>query len=344
MSKGSTLSEVAKAAGVSVITASRAIRGNGYVSEATRQRVMEAAEKLAYTPDLLARRMRGEPSNLIGVFVHSFGSMVIHELITSISREARRLNFDLVVFSAESFVQPGRLETGDMLRRLCDGLIMILPNGADSFLKTLEQRALPCVLVNYALPQALPIVVVDNRGGARSAVEHLLALGHRRIAFIAGTTGTGQSPERQRGYLDALAGARIEPDERLIEQGSFRQSGGFSAAQRLLDLPDPPTAIFCANDEMAFGALDAVKSKGLRVPDDISIMGFDDIPNSSFVYPPLSTIRQPYVDMGVRAMREVVEMLNGRPVGASRVLFPTELVVRQSTGPAPAPKAHGASV
>jgi LacI family transcriptional regulator len=336
MHKGSTLSEVAKAAGVSVITASRAIRGNGYVSEATRQRVLEAAEKLSYTPDMLARRMRGERSNLIGVFVHSFGSMVIHELITSISREARRLNFDLVVFSAESFVQPGRLETSDMLRRLCDGLIMILPNGADPFLKTLEQRSLPCVLVNYAAHnQALPIVVVDNRGGARAAVDHLVKLGHRRIAFIAGTSGTGQSPERQRGYTEALAAAHIEVDEQLIEQGSFRQAGGFAAAQRLLELPEPPTAIFCANDEMAFGALDAVKSKGLRVPDDVSIMGFDDIPNASFVFPPLSTIRQPYVDMGVRAMREVVEMLNGRPVGPSRMQFPTELVVRQSTGPAP---------
>lgn len=340
MRKGSTassaitLAEVAKTAGVSMITASRAIRGIGYVSDATRQRVLQAAQQLNYQPDMLAKRMRGDSGNLIGVFINNFGSVVMHELISAISQEARRLGYDLVVFHAQSFNEPGRAATSDMLRKLCEGLLLVLPNTFDQYLDRLQQDRFPCVLVNFAARKMdLPVVVCQNRQGAREAVAHLLALGHRRIGFIAGTPFTGQSAERQRGYVDALCAAGVEIDPALIVEGDFTQVSGFPAAERLLSLAAPPTAIFAANDEMALGALDAIRTRGLSVPDDLSLIGFDDIPAARYAYPALTTLSQPFAEMGVRAVRELVELLQGKEVAAHRVEFPTPMVVRGSTGP-----------
>lgn len=337
MRKPSKLSEVAKLAGVSPITASRAIRGVGYVSETARARIMEAAAKLDYTPDPLARRMRGDKSNLIGVFVNNYGSLVLHELIKAISHEARCKGYDLIVFNAESFDRPGRMQTSDLLSKLCDGLLLLLPSATDGYLDIVDKRSFPCVLVNFdARDMKVPIIATENRAGARIAVEHLLSLGHRRIGFVAGSSGTGQSAQRQLGYADALAAAGLAVDPALMVAGAFIQSGGYAATEQLLALDDVPSAIFCANDEMAFGAIDAVNRHGLRVPDDISIIGFDDIPTSSAVFPALTTMRQPFAAMADRAVSEVVELIQGREASAARIPFPTEIVIRNSTGPAQA--------
>lgn len=341
MRKASKLSEVAKIAGVSPITASRAIRGVGYVSEGARERILAAAAQLDYTPDMLARRMRGERSNLIGVFVNNYGSLVLHEITKAISAEARARGYDILLFNAERFDRPGRQETSDMLGKLCDGLLLLMPNGADGYLDVVERQRLPCVFVSFDVrPMQLPVIVLENRAGARTAVDHLLALGHRRIAFIAGTGATGQSAERQRGYLDSLAAAGIVPDPALVVDGAFVQTGGYAAAEQLLALPQPPTAIFAANDEMAFGAIDAIHSRGLKVPEHVSVIGFDDIPTSCYVYPPLTTMRQPLPAMAASAVAELVALIGGRETGERRIAFPLELVVRKSTGPAPiAPQA-----
>jgi len=335
MRKASKLSEVAKLAGVSPITASRAIRGEGYVSEGARERIMAAAAQLNYTPDALARRMRGDKSKLIGVFVNNYGPVVLHEIIRPIGDEARRRGYDLLVYNAERFDRPGRMATCDMLSKLCDGMLVLMPSADDGYLDVIERQKYRCVTVSFDARQLdLPSVVPENRAGARAAVEHLLALGHRRIGFIAGNPASGQSGERELGYLEALRGAGIEPDPALVVNGAFVQPGGFAAAGQLLALDSPPTGIFAANDEMAFGAIDAISSKGLKVPDDISVIGFDDIPTSSYVFPTLSTIRQPFETMAARAVAELVELIQGRPVGAVRIAFPTRLVVRNSTGPA----------
>ncbi|UGQ49145.1 LacI family DNA-binding transcriptional regulator [Massilia endophytica] len=336
MRKASKLSEVAEIAGVSPITASRAIRGVGYVSEAARERILAAAAQLNYTPDMLARRMRGDKSKLIGVFVNNYGSLVLHEITKAISAEARASGYDIVLFNAERFDVPGRAGTRDMLSKLCDGLLLLMPNVEDGYLDVVEKQRLPCVFVSFdAREVKLPVVAVENRIGARQAVEHLLSLGHRRIAFIAGTQGTGQSAEREKGYLEALANAGIASDPALMVPGRFIQTGGYAAAEQLLALPEPPTAIFAANDEMAFGAIDAIHSKGLHVPEDLSVIGFDDIPTSSYVFPPLTTMRQPMTELSACAVAELVALIQGREVAAKKIAFPMELVVRGSTGPAP---------
>lgn len=334
MRKPSRLSEVAKLAGVAPITASRAIRGEGYVSEEARARIMEAAAKLNYAPDMVARRMRGEKSRLIGIFVNNFGSLVLHEITREISHQARARGYDILLFNAERFDVPDRAGTRDMLAKLCAGLILPMPNAEDGYLSELETRQLPCVFVNFdARPMGLPVVVVENRKGARMAVEHLLSLGHRRIAFIAGSSHTGQSAERQAAYVETLNAAGIAADPALIVPGRFVQTGGYAATQQLLALPEPPTAIFAANDEMAFGAIGAIQSRGLRVPGDISVVGFDDIATSSYTHPPLTTIRQPLAELSASAVGELVALIEGQPAQAKRVAIPLELIVRQSTGP-----------
>jgi LacI family transcriptional regulator len=335
MAKGSKLSEVARLAGVSPITASRAIRGTGYVSEEARTRIMAAAAELNYTPDMLARRMRGDKSKLLGVFVNNYGPVVMHEIIRAIGESARSLGYDLLLFNAERFDSPARMGTCDMLTKLCDGVMLVMPGTDDGFLATVERRQLPCVVIGFDARQlAMPTVVPDNRGGARTAVEHLLALGHRRIAFIAGNPRTGQSGERRQGYVDALQAAGLEVDPALVADGAFNQPSGFAATQRLLDLAQPPTAIFAANDEMAFGAIDAVASRGFKVPQDISVVGFDDIPTAGYVFPRLTTIHQPFEAMSERAVVELVALIEGRPVAHERIVFPTSLMRRDSTAAA----------
>lgn len=322
-------------AGVAPITASRAIRGEGYVSEEARARVMEAAAHLNYAPDMVARRMRGEKSRLIGIFVNNFGSLVLHEVTREISNAARARGYDILLFNAERFDVPDRAGTRDMLANLCAGLILPMPNVEDGYLAELEKRQHPCVFVNFcARAVDLPVVAVENRKGARTAVEHLLSLGHRRIAFIAGSHHTGQSCERQAAYVEALNDAGIAADPALIVPGLFVQTGGYAATQQLLALPEPPTAIFAANDEMAFGAIDAIHSKGLRVPGDISVIGFDDIATSSHIHPPLTTMRQPLTELSACAVTELVALIEGRGVEAKSIALPLELIVRKSTGPA----------
>lgn len=334
MRKPSKLSEVAAMAGVAPITASRAIRGEGYVSEEARARIMDAAAKLNYAPDMVARRMRGEKSRLIGIFVNNFGSLVLHEITREISHAARARGYDILLFNAERFDLPDRAGTRDMLANLCAGLILPMPNVEDGYLAVLEKRQVPCVFVNFdARDMALPVVGIQNRDGARLAVEHLLSLGHRRIAFIAGSHQTGQSAERQAAYVQALEDAGIEVDPALIVSGLFRQTGGFAATEALLALPQPPTAIFAANDEMAFGAIDAIHSKGLRVPEDISVVGFDDIGTSSHIHPPLTTMRQPLAELSASAVGELMALIEGHGAEARKLTLPLQLIVRQSTGP-----------
>jgi LacI family transcriptional regulator len=337
MPKNSKLSEVARIAGVAPITASRAIRGTGYVSAEARERIMAAAAQLNYTPDMLARRMRGDKSRLIGVFMNNYGPVVLHELVRAIGESARKLGYDLLLFNADRFDSPERMTTCATLAKLCDGMLLIMPTDGDGYLDVIERQQLCCALVCFDARQlALPTIVLENRAGARSAVEHLLGLGHRRIAYIAGNNRTGQSAQRELGYEDALAAAGIALDPALVVIGHFNQPGGFAATERLLDLPEPPTAIFAANDEMAFGAIDAAASRGLKVPGDLSVVGFDDIPTASARFPRLTTVRQPYEALAERSVREVVDMVEGRPPAAARIAFPTHLVVRDSTGPAAA--------
>lgn len=332
-----TLHDVAEKAGVSVMTVSRALSGEGYVAEKTRARVLAATVEMGYTPNLSAKMMKGSRTNVVGVLVNDLQSAVINQIVSALSVSLRKIGMELIIYNAiDDIGASNRSGVNQMMRGLCDGLLFVLPRLTEGYIESLEQSTQPIVLVNYCRTEtSLPVVRGGNFEGGRAAVAHLAALGHRRIAFIAGSSYTGQSLERQHGYARGLLEAGIAVDPALIVQGDFNQGAGFKAAAALMALADPPTAIFAGNDEMAFGAMDGVRSCGLRVPEDVSIIGFDDIPAASHVHPKLTTLRQPMEQICDAAVRELMRRITGADGQQHRIEFPCELVVRESTAQAP---------
>ncbi|WP_028447140.1 LacI family DNA-binding transcriptional regulator [Chitinimonas koreensis] len=343
-----TLIDVAKRAGVSLVTASRALNGTGAVAEKTLAKVQTAAAELGYSPNLTARVLKGGRSNVLGLTVSYLQSPFVAEVVNAVSETVERLGLDLIIYNTTSRLgTPARVNIGRLLGGLCDGLLLVLPGAVDGAIKQFEQGRLPVVLFNYWFDDtSLPTVRGDNYHGARAAIRHLVELGHRRIAFIGGSSFSGQSQQRQLGYSHALADAGLPVDPGLQIDGDFTQVCGFQAVRQLLALAEPPSAIFAANDQMAFGAMDALKARGLRIPEDISVIGFDDIPAASAVYPQLTTVRQPLQEMTDAAIRLLQARIEGQPMESQRLEFPSTLVIRASTGPAPgfaatAPMASG---
>jgi LacI family transcriptional regulator len=272
----------------------------------------------------------------IGVIVSQFESSVSHELITTIGAGIRRAGHDMLLFSAIDMLDDLDRGICAALRAQCGGLLLVMPWVTPGFLRQLEASGVPTVVVNYcAGPTSLPLILGANRDGAFAAVNHLLAGGHRRIAFVGGTSQTGQSQRRQDGYEDAMRAAGIAIDPAYVIQSNFTVDGGTRAARQLLDLPHPPTAIFAANDEMAFGVIDAIHRRGLLVPDDISVVGYDDILAASYVHPTLTTVRQPLQAISHEAVRRMLDAIEGRGAETVRVEFPADFIVRGSSGPAP---------
>ncbi|MFS2007680.1 LacI family DNA-binding transcriptional regulator [Duganella sp. CT11-25] len=333
-----TLVEVAKKAGVAVMTASRALSGEGYVSEETKAKVLAAAGELGYATNMLARVMKGGRTNVIGVVVNDLASVVITAYIAELSAEVRRYQMDLFIYNAVDDLTPANGRRLDqLLHGLWDGLIYVMPRMSDEYLAMLEQSERPIVLMNYCKRStALPVVNGDNFNGARDATRHLVDLGHRRIAFIRGSAYTGQSVERERGYRAALDDAGIAFDPALVQQGDFSERSGTEATERLLVLPERPSAIFCANDEMGFGSMVAIQGAGLSVPGDISLVGFDDVAVASIVQPRMTTLRHPTAAMAKAAVQELLRRIQDQPGRRQRVEFPSEFVVRESSAQAPA--------
>ena len=335
---GVTLVDVAKLAGVSVMTASRALSGEGYASEETKAKVQAAAKQLGYAPNALARMMKGGKTNVIGVVVNDLSSAVVNCFVTALSEEVRKVDMDLFIYNSLGDMGGGKgKRVSQMLHGLWDGLVYVLPRMTDDYLETLEKSSSPIVLINYFRHEtSLPVVRGDNINGAHDAVSHLLELGHRRIGFIGGSAYTGQSDLRERGYAAALGDAGIKLDPALVYQGNFSEQSGIDAVHHLLALDEPPTAIFAANDGMALGCMNAIREKGLRIPEDISVIGFDDIPAAAMTRPPLTTLRHPFEAMAQATVQELVRRIRGEPGRRHRIEFPSEFVVRESTGPAPA--------
>jgi LacI family transcriptional regulator len=338
---GVTLVDVARLAGVSVMTASRALSGEGYASEETRAKVQAAARQLGYSPNALARMMKGAKTNVIGVVVNDLSSAVVNCFVTALSEEVRKVDMDLFIYNSLGDMGGGKgKRLSQVLHGLWDGLVYVLPRMTDDYLETLEKSGSPIVLINYFRREtSLPVVRGDNVNGTRDAVTHLIELGHRRIGFIGGSAYTGQSDLRERGYAAALADAGLPLDRALVYQGDFNEQAGVEGARHLLSLPEPPTAIFAANDGMALGCMNAIREKGLRIPEDVSVIGFDDIPAAALSRPPLTTLRHPFEAMAQATVQELVRRIRGEPGRRHRIEFPSEFVVRQSTGPAPAAKA-----
>lgn len=326
-----TIRDVARAAGVSVATVSRVLNSKDSVTEATRERVREAILQLRYVPHGGARSLTTRRTHVIGVVLPEMVGAFFSEIIRGIDQVARPEGYHVLVSGSHSEAE----ETHAVLRALhgrVDGLILMIPGpGIESLSRSLPHET-PALLLHGAGETGRPTLRVDNRRGARLAVEHLLALGHRRIAHVGGPEGNADAEERRAGYREALAAHGLAPDPELELPGDFREESGFAAAARLARLAPRPTAVFAANDAMAIGCLSGLRAVGLEVPADLSLVGFDDVPNARYLTPALTTVRVPIAEIGRRAMERMLAMVLERdgPVERHEVVVPT-LSIRDST-------------
>lgn len=333
-----TLTDVARMAGVSKMTVSNVINNKPGMTEDTRQRVLRAIEQSGYIANSVARVLAGHSMNLIGVIIPQFGSSYLTEIVHGISTAVEAADFDLAIFTTSNNITRER-ERAKLLRSLADGVLLVMPVADEH---QIFLGAVPVVTINADGPYT---VQSDNTSGGRLAAQHLLDLGHRRIANVRFPSGPvtpkedvvfitrADVLERQESFLRTLLEAGISvPAEYLIES-DYADLQAETAGRRLLALPEPPTAIFASSDDVAIGLLRAAHSMGLRVPDDVSIIGFDDVPQVANLRPSLTTVRQPLQAMGAAAAQIVSDLARGRKPPEPQPCFPTTLIVRDSTAP-----------
>ncbi len=329
-----TIFDVAEASGVSYGTVSRVINNGPHVKPATRAKVMDAIERLGYVINRQAQNLARGQTCAIGLLVPDLGTGYIGEIIRGIDAELDRVGYDLMLFTTHRRAAKEANYVATLVQGIVEGLLIVLPRNPADYLGALVDRHFPHVLIDHqGVDSDGPAVGATNWQGAYLATEYLINLGHRRIGFITGSMDLGCSQDRLGGYKSALRTHHIPELPGLVFEGDFFQSTGVTGANALLDLPVPPTAIFASNDVMAMGAMDAIRHRGLRIPDDISIVGFDNIPQSAMVFPPLTTVQQPLEQMGRVATQMLLEMLDQPPFSGRRIDLPTELVPRASCAP-----------
>jgi len=328
-----SIKDIAAAAGVSPATVSRALTGTGLVAEPTLTRIREAADRLGYRPNVSARNLRTRRSMAVLMVVRDVGNPFYLEIFKGVEAAAREAGYSVLMGNTEN--DPDReAEYFDMLGDgHADG--MILMTGKLPTRKTREVGPDRPVVVALEMIEAssFPHVVIDNEAAARDAVEHLIGLGHTRIAHVTGPLPEGMSQRRLQGYRQAMKHAGLTIPEGYEVLGDFGLRSGQEACRTLMKLGSPPTAIFTASDSMAFGVIGELRSLGLSVPEQVSVMGFDDLFLSEAFQPPLSTVCQPRADIGREAMTILLRKMTGGPVPAEPVIMPTTLQIRGTTAP-----------
>jgi DNA-binding LacI/PurR family transcriptional regulator len=339
-SNRTTIKDIARECGVSLSTVSLVLNDNPRISEKTRQRVQEAVRRHAYQPNQQARGLASKSSRIVSVVVpnltHVFSDVYFGEILSGIHARAAESDYKLLLDVAnETFLE--HQDYINIIRsRRADGMLFIASSVDDTYLREMESDELPFLLVNHYYPHSkLSYVIVDYKHSARMAVDHLMGLGHRKIGLIAGlNTYTGLD---FRDFFLAHGRQKGLPEANLPwEDGGaqWSEQGGFDAAARLLKKEPTVTAIMAANDRLALGAMRYLSSIGKRVPQDISVMGVDDIPSAQFASPPLTTIRHNLYEIGRRGMDRLLARLKGEIESCQEVL-PAELVVRESTTAVP---------
>ena len=334
-----TIFDVARASGVSYSTVSRVVNGLPNIRAGTRERVENAMRELGYVAHVNARALATGRSNQIGLLVQQIEDAFFLGVITGVDRTVMEAGYDLLLCTTHDRPEKETSYVARLTHGMVDGLLVLMPRSLPQYLDGLLESRTPFVLIDHdgEAPGA-DVVNAGNRDGACEATLHLVALGHRRIAIITGALETGSSHSRIAGWRVAFASAGLPaPDELLIE-GDYEEVRGRAAAHELLSLAAPPTAIFASNDRAAFGVMLAAAERGLRVPDDLSVVGFDDEPAAARTMPALTTVRQPLREMGEVGVRRLLARMDDSTASPVRLVLPTELIVRGSTGPVPAPR------
>src|SRR5438552_10897735 len=330
-----TIREVADEAGVSIATVSRVLNSRGDVAPETRELVSRSAQERGYIANRGARGLSAGRTGLVGLLVPLVYPVYFSAILAG-ATEALQEHDLRAVLSPTGHEHDREVTLLDRLMHgLTDGALIVLPEESSDELERLVDAGYRFVVIDPLMPldERIPSVSAAHTSGADQAMRHLLALGHRRIAQITGPRGWVATEERRRGYRAALAAAGILPDPALETEALPELDPGRAAAERLLDLPEPPTAIFAFNDNIAIGAIQAARARGLDVPEDLSVVGFDDVEHATIVTPALTTVRQPLAEMGRTAVSLLTRLLERQRFETLHIELATRLVVRESTGP-----------
>jgi LacI family transcriptional regulator, galactose operon repressor len=355
MPKKPTIEDIARLAGVSRTTISRVLNHRPDVDRVTRERVLRIIDEQGYVPSLTAAGLAGGRNRLLGMLLPAFTWPIIPDLIRGISEILNQTPYELVLytFNDEDLNRDRRDVVNRLAANLTAGLLGVFPGMLSNQLTELHHQGVPVVIIDDQQTQVTPWVRADNVTGAYDVVHHLTQLGHRRIAHIQGPAEYLASHDRHEGYLRALAEAGIAPDPALVLAGDFLPQSGYDGALWLFDMPPEtrPTAIFAAADQTAYGVLRAAEERGISIPKDLALVGFDDDAPSAHVLPPLTTVRQPSFEMGQEAIKLLLALvaraeeqesgLGGSPTVSGdalssppRIILPTTLIVRASSGAA----------
>jgi LacI family transcriptional regulator len=332
-----TIRDIARLAGVSVATVSRVINDRPDVAPETRDVVLRYVREYNFTTNRSARALSGGRTGHIGLTIPLMRGDYFAAILAGALEAVYEQDMRLVLYTT---LHEHDREVS-VLERLADGAtdgaIIMLPEESSVELAALQASGYPFVVADprVALGEGIPAVSAAHRAGSKAATDHLLALGHRRIGLVTGRPGWAATVERIEGYYASLAAAGVLPADELVVAGDFELSSGIAAGHALLDLPDPPTAIFASNDNMAVGVLRAANERGIAVPSELSVVGFDDAELAQFVTPTLTTVRQPLAELGRTAVSLLVRMLDRQGIETLRVELATKLVVRESTAPPP---------
>ena len=323
-----TIRDIAERANVSASTVSRTLTGNAPVAEDKRRAILQAVEELNYKPNVFAQALASGQSRTIGVVTQNIGNPFYEAIMNGVLQGMNGSGFSLIF--ADGLYQPDAeqkaLET--LLGRHVDGMIVLGGRGPKDLLCEIADYV-PLIIVGRYIPDiAERCLAMDQFKGGYQATQYLIELGHQHIAHITGILYQHDALHRRDGYIQALLNAGIEPDQEIVIEGNFREQSGVLAVETLLMRGRPFSAIFAANDQMAYGARLALFRRGIRVPDDVSIVGFDDQPPSAYAIPPLTTIRQPAAEMGKAAAQAVLQAIRGKAFTIPK--FDAKLIVRES--------------
>jgi LacI family transcriptional regulator len=333
-----TLEEIAQLSGVSRSTVSRVINDQPNVKAEVRERVLRVVAETGYHPDPAARSLAGRRTGVIGLVIPRAVTMLFNDpyiprLLQGITQTCNAHDYTLSLFLLHTQEEEEKLHPRILRTQLFDGVIVQAAQIGDSLISQMVEYDVPFVMIGR--PQADPsisFVNVDNVIGAYTAVSHLIQLGYTRIATVTGPLDQSAGLDRRQGYLNALQDRGRRRDDNLMVQGDFTETSGYISMQRLL--PYQPDAVFVASDTMAFGALRALRQAGLSVPEDVAVIGFDDLMPSATSDPPLTTIRQPILRVGTQVVETLIDILHNGLKPARRIVMPTELVIRSSCGAA----------
>jgi LacI family transcriptional regulator len=330
-----TIREIAALAGVSTATVSRVVNRSGYVSEETRRVVERVVHEHGYSANRNARGLSAGRTGLVGVTVPRIYPAYFSGIIAGVSETLYEQDMRIVLCPTLHEHDREVSLLARLMHGTTDGALLVLPEESNRELRSLMEHGFRFVVLDprKRMEERVPTVSAAHSAGAAQATAHLLELGHRRIAAITGPRGWMASDERVRGYQSALAAAGVLPDPSLVIESNFEIDGGQSAAMALLSRSERPTAIFAFNDQLAVGAMQTATALGLRVPDDLSIVGFDDTAEAQIVTPRLTTVHQPLAEIGRMGVSLLTRLLEGQRIEALHVELETNLVVRDSTGP-----------